>query len=240
MTRKQRGFTLIELLVVVAIIAILAALLFPVFARAKETARQTKCLGNMAQLARGFMLYINDFGGTFPTAAPYPWWQASDWVWTSGTFWWNKPHDEVQRMITNGSLFPYVRDTKVYTCPSDECAKVKCLSYSMNCCLASYFDNLQAWNLEDILKPGETVLLINENSTLSADMVTTDLNDGYFGYGGINPEALTAGGDRPGRDHCGGCSLAFCDGHAKWVDWREVQGHPEWFKFPRPDGKAWP
>ena len=43
-TRRDRGFTLIELLVVIAIIAILAAILFPVFARARESARRTGCL----------------------------------------------------------------------------------------------------------------------------------------------------------------------------------------------------
>lgn len=59
--RSSRGFTLIELLVVVAIIAILAAILFPVFAQAREKARQTACLSNAKQLANGVLMYAQDY-----------------------------------------------------------------------------------------------------------------------------------------------------------------------------------
>ena len=57
---QLRGFTLIELLVVVAIIAILAAILFPVFARARENARRTSCLSNQKQLGVAAMQYLQD------------------------------------------------------------------------------------------------------------------------------------------------------------------------------------
>ncbi len=48
---RRKGFTLIELLVVIAIIAILAAMLFPVFARARESARKIQCLSNVKNIA---------------------------------------------------------------------------------------------------------------------------------------------------------------------------------------------
>jgi prepilin-type N-terminal cleavage/methylation domain-containing protein len=63
---RRRGFTLIELLVVVAIIAILAAILFPVFARAREKARQTQCLNNLRQLATGILMYAQDHEEKLP------------------------------------------------------------------------------------------------------------------------------------------------------------------------------
>lgn len=57
----KRAFTLIELLVVIAIIAILAAILFPVFAKAKESAKTTQSLSNMKQIGTALQIYIADY-----------------------------------------------------------------------------------------------------------------------------------------------------------------------------------
>ncbi|MDO8586438.1 MAG: prepilin-type N-terminal cleavage/methylation domain-containing protein [Armatimonadota bacterium] len=71
-SRKSSGFTLIELLVVIAIIAILAAILFPIFAKARETARRAACIGNMKQIGTGIRLYCEDHDGyTYPANYPY-------------------------------------------------------------------------------------------------------------------------------------------------------------------------
>jgi prepilin-type N-terminal cleavage/methylation domain-containing protein/prepilin-type processing-associated H-X9-DG protein len=58
---RRRGFTLIELLVVIAIIAILAAMLFPVFARARESARKIQCLSNVKNIALAVQMYLTDY-----------------------------------------------------------------------------------------------------------------------------------------------------------------------------------
>ncbi len=65
----RRAFTLVELLVVVAIVAILAALLFPVFSRARERARLTVCTSNLKQIGAAVLMYAQDWDDTYPYAA---------------------------------------------------------------------------------------------------------------------------------------------------------------------------
>jgi prepilin-type N-terminal cleavage/methylation domain-containing protein/prepilin-type processing-associated H-X9-DG protein len=64
-TRGRKGFTLIELLVVIAIIGILAAMVFPVFARARESARKAVCLSNVKNIALAIQMYLSDYNDTF-------------------------------------------------------------------------------------------------------------------------------------------------------------------------------
>ncbi len=107
----SKGFTLIELLVVTAIISILAAVLFPAFARAKDAAKQSVCLSSMKQIGMAFQLYLSDEDDRFPdrrdlkTALgfrPWPSWPPSD------------PRAGWAAVV----LEPYVREKEVWSCPS--------------------------------------------------------------------------------------------------------------------------
>jgi prepilin-type N-terminal cleavage/methylation domain-containing protein/prepilin-type processing-associated H-X9-DG protein len=63
---NRRGFTMIELTVVIAIIAILAAVLFPIFAKSRESARRVNCATNLEQIGLSLNMYAQTYDGRYP------------------------------------------------------------------------------------------------------------------------------------------------------------------------------
>jgi prepilin-type N-terminal cleavage/methylation domain-containing protein len=118
MGNARRGFTLIELLVVIAIIAILAAILFPVFARARQTARISRCCSNLRQLGAAFRMYANDYNGKLPLGTD-DLWGINYFLGGSGTiaaFSYGGPYGV---WIWDSGIKEYVRDREVWHCPAD-------------------------------------------------------------------------------------------------------------------------
>ena len=85
----KAGFTLIEILVVIAIIALLAAILFPVFGRARENARRSACQSNLKQIGLALSQYVDDNDGYMPF------------------------------FNYNTLIAPYVKNTQIFVCPDD-------------------------------------------------------------------------------------------------------------------------
>lgn len=103
--RRQSAFTLIELLIVIAIIALLAAILFPVFSTAREKARESTCMSNLKQLSLGILQYCGDFDERLPYAI-----MEDGGV---GTVAGNSGY----RWYWEDAIYPYVKSSGVYSCP---------------------------------------------------------------------------------------------------------------------------
>jgi prepilin-type N-terminal cleavage/methylation domain-containing protein/prepilin-type processing-associated H-X9-DG protein len=215
---SRSGFTLIELLVVIAIIATLAAILFPVFAQAREKARQSTCLSNLRQIGNSVMMYAQDYDEILPI----------------------RGGDQAGRPRWFHQLQPYVKNLDIFLCPHT--AGSRRFMDTLNADRGGYGwsramnnrDQAVGYSLAEIAKPAATIVVGDTGY------------EGYPGFSMhahdpreiVKTKTVWSGSQRAGyyaqfRHHMGKsvpitadgvaqvmpiegfCSFLFADGHAK-------------------------
>ncbi len=219
----KKGFTLIELLVVIAIIAILAALLLPVLARAKEKGRQMACINNLRQLQLGWRMYVDDNNEALPLNTQLG---AGALVACSLSNCWVTGNTQVGTDADNvrdGSIFQFVGNLSAYRCPSDlstvyNSSLPRLWSYSMEVFLNGNSSDSLKLNSE-IRAPGEIGVFLDENENT--------IDDGMFLIGRAPdntwPNLVS---DRHNRS----AGLSFADGHGETLRWKAPKRFINWFQ----------
>jgi len=240
---RRRGFTLIELLVVIAIIAILAALLLPALAKAKQKAEGTYCLNNLKQMTLAFFSYNSDYS-TLPWNPGH---FSEGWTnWCCGVENWQAGEDTGPSPETvssninsndlrNAALGAYVaKNTGVFKCPADKVASdvgPRLRSYSMNGFIGGLAEgNDPTYGVYDYttyriyLKDSDLNIPGPSSLWVFVDEHPDSINDWLFGMHMAASTAwptYTTWDDMPASYHNRACGFGFADGHGeikKWLD----------------------
>ena len=233
-TGKDKGFTLIELLVVIAIIAILAAMLLPALAGAKQRTQGINCMNNGKQLMLGWVLYSNDnedhicrtAGLSLRITNPndpraLPGGTHANWVL-------GHVEDPDPGLIMNGLLFPYVDSLAVYKCPADR--RISAMAGGRG---RGPIETLRSMSMNAYMNPVNNEGLIQPTMFLvfrkqadipdpSGTWVTIDenpqsINDGWFVHAPERQNWV----DVPAAYHAKAAGISFADGHSEIRKWRD-------------------
>jgi len=190
---RRPAFTLIELLVVIGIIAILAAILFPVFAQARAQAQSTACLTHLSQLAKAHLMYVTDYDERYPN-------------WYMGHVP-RRPEPFNNLIFWNELLQPYVRDEAILVDPSFRWhtprrpGELKLVDYTLftGGPFGKGLSNEPYWRwagpsmtLAQLRRPGETISIMDGFTSTERSVFAI------------------------GRHHKG-ANAVFHDGHTKWL-----------------------
>ncbi len=239
---RHKGFTLIELLVVIAIIAILAGLLLPALAKAKQKTQAIMCMNNTKQLTLAWRMYADDNGDRIPFAyAPSPPDPNAQYAWITGIL--DLSSDpanwDINNNITKSPLWPYCgKQAAIWRCPADK-ARVKnnkgelvprVRSMAMNIFVGGNQGTDGGWGpdwtvykkIGDMRIPGpsHTWVLLDERED--------SINDGFFVVQMANYPDLskTSMVDWPASYHNGAAGFSFADGHSEIKKWQDPRTMP--------------
>ena len=198
---RAKAFTLVELLIVIAIIAILAAILFPVFARARENARRSSCQSNLKQMGLGILQYTQDYDEKMPMGITV---------------------NFLPGQTVNDLLQPYIKSEQIFICPGD------CEPYAMDWSgLGTGYAKKASYGFNDqVIKatarnPALAANLPIAVASINQAAKTTAMYDASNIKTGNSPTtgaAYVVGNVYSARRHLNGGNALYCDGHVKWTN----------------------
>jgi prepilin-type N-terminal cleavage/methylation domain-containing protein/prepilin-type processing-associated H-X9-DG protein len=219
---KARGFTLIELLVVIAIIAILAAMLLPALAKAKQKAQGIMCLSNTKQMMVAWYAYAHDNNDRCVYNKGSAGTDLTNWV-GNVLSWGTDPRNTNTTLITDAMLGPYTaRNLGIYKCPADTVpsdAGPRTRSLSMNAFVGDKGDHTpinsqfqQYSKLSNFRNPAGIFVVLDEHPD--------SINDGFFIFcNNADPNERDVWSDLPASYHNGAGGFSFADGHSEIKKW---------------------